>query len=114
MIDALTLGVAQDTSTADVSGQIDQPLLIMQNSGGSPTQLLSSLWTSYGPAIIAGGTSLLRQTVAATLPTDAAPDTKNAADANGRLNALNMPPGIYIPPSSSQSNINIVDVELVK
>ncbi|KAF8961827.1 TB2/DP1, HVA22 family-domain-containing protein [Flammula alnicola] len=40
----------------------------MANPAAGPTQLLSSLWTSYGPGIIAGGTALLKQTAAATLP----------------------------------------------
>ena len=94
VIDALTSGAARDANTAGVGGgQIDQPSPTAQNPTGGPTQLLSSLWTSYGPAIIAGGTSLLKQTAAATLPAGAAPGTNNAADASGRLNALNTPPG---------------------
>ena len=51
-----------------------------------PTQLLSSLWTSYGPGIIAGGAAFLRQTAAATLPGQGTP-----APAESR--ALNTPPG---------------------
>lgn len=43
--------------------------------GSGPTQLLSSLWTSYGPSIIAGGTALLSQT-ASTLPTSVPAQTK--------------------------------------
>jgi len=94
VIDVLTSGAARDVNAAGVGGgQIDQPSPTAQNPAGGPTQLLSSLWTSYGPAIIAGGASLLRQTAAATLPTGAAPGTNNAADANGRLNAFNTPPG---------------------
>lgn len=43
----------------------------MATPDAGPGQLLASLWTSYGPAIIAGGTSLLKQSAAATLPATA-------------------------------------------
>ena len=103
VVDALTSGAVQNANAAGVGGgngqtnMGNQPSSTTQNPVGGPTQLLSSLWTSYGPAIIAGGTALLRQTAAATLPTGAA---SGAADANGRLNALNTPPGsTFFPPS---------------
>ena len=74
-----------------------------QSPAGGPTQLLSSLWTTYGPSIIAGGTALLRQTAAATLPTGTVPRTNNTADVIGRSNALNTPPGsTFLHPSADQ------------
>ncbi|KAF8803346.1 hypothetical protein BYT27DRAFT_7195658 [Phlegmacium glaucopus] len=95
VINALTSGAAQNANAAAAAGgQVnmgDQPPPTTQNPAGGPTQLLSSLWTSYGPGIIAGGAALLRQTAAATLPTGTAPGSGNAPD--GRLNALNTPPG---------------------
>lgn len=97
LISALTSSAAQNTNAAAAAGGPmnvgDQPPPTMQNPAGGPTQLLSSFWTSYGPSIIAGGATLLRQTAAATLPTGAAPGANNTADVNGRLNALNTPPG---------------------
>ena len=96
MIHILTSGSVPDgnaTSVVGGGGQTDQSSPTMQNPAGGPTQLLSSLWTTYGPGIVAGGAALLRQTAAATLPTGANQGTNNAADANGRLNALNTPPG---------------------
>ena len=86
-------GVSDANATGGGGGQIDQPSPTMQNSAGGPTQLLSSLWTTYGPGIVAGGTALLRQTAAATLPTGATQVTNNATDAIGRSNAFNTPPG---------------------
>ncbi|KAH9474711.1 HVA22-like protein i [Psilocybe cubensis] len=44
-----------------------------QPAPAGPTQLLSSLWTSYGPGILAGGAALLRQTATATLPSSSSP-----------------------------------------
>lgn len=94
VIHALTSGGVRDANATGVVGQTNQPSPAMQNSAGGPTQLLSSLWTTYGPGIIAGGTALLRQTAATTLPSGATQVTNNAADANGgSSNALNTPPG---------------------
>ncbi|KDR77270.1 hypothetical protein GALMADRAFT_246578 [Galerina marginata CBS 339.88] len=67
-----------------------QPPPSMNNPVGGPTQLLSSLWTSYGPGIIAGGAALLRQTAAATLPSGVPAGQSNAGAP--RSNALNTPP----------------------
>jgi len=53
-----------------------------------PAQLMSSLWTSYGPSIIASGTALLRQSA---VPTTTARPT------------LNTPPPSYIRSDSSKS-----------
>jgi receptor expression-enhancing protein 1/2/3/4 len=93
VINALSSGAVRDANAAGAAaGQGDQSLS-MQNPGGGPTQLLSSFWTAYGPGIIAGGTALLRQTAAATLPTGTVPGTNNTADVNDRSNALNTPPG---------------------
>lgn len=87
-------GVPDANATGIVAQTTDQPPPTMQNPAGGPAQLLSSLWTAYGPGIVAGGTALLRQTAAATLPTGATQVTNNAADAaNARSNALNTPPG---------------------
>jgi len=97
VIQILTSGGVSDRNTTAVvagsSSETDQPSPTMQNPASGPTQLLSSLWTTYGPGIVAGGTALLRQTAAATLPTGAVQGTNNAADANSRSNALNTPPG---------------------
>jgi len=105
MITALTSGAAQNANIVGggVGGQMDiRDQAPPQNAAGGPTQLLSSLWTSYGPGIIAGGAPLLRQTAAATLPTGAASGANNAAD--GRSNALNTPPGstFFLPPAADQ------------
>ena len=94
VITALTSGAAQNANIVGggVGGQMDmKDQAPPQNAAAGPTQLLSSLWTSYGPGIIAGGAVLLRQTAAATLPAGAASGANNAAD--GRSNALNTPPG---------------------
>lgn len=97
VVHILTSGGVPDANATGIvvsgGGQTDQPPPTMQNPAGGPTQLLSSLWTTYGPGIVAGGTALLRQTAAATLPTGATQVINNAADANGRSNALNTPPG---------------------
>lgn len=93
VVDILTSGAVRDgnTAAAGVGGDQmgDQQSPTTQNPAVGPTQLLSSLWTSYGPGIIAGGAALLRQTAAATLPAGTAP----GANTNGRLNAFNTPPG---------------------
>ena len=98
VVHILTSGGVPDANATGIvgggGGQMDQPSPTIQNPAGGPTQLLSSLWTTYGPGIIAGGTALLRQTAASTLPTGATQVSNNAADANGRSsNALNTPPG---------------------
>jgi len=93
VIHVLTSGSVSDANASGVVAEIDQSSATMQNSSGGPTQLLSSLWTAYGPGIVAGGTALLRQTAAATLPTGATQVSNNAADAIGRSNAFNTPPG---------------------
>ena len=93
VIHILTSGSVSDANATGTVAETDQSSPAMQNSAGGPTQLLSSLWTAYGPGIVAGGTALLRQTAAATLPTGATQVTNNTADANGRSNAFNTPPG---------------------
>ena len=61
----------------------------MATPDAGPGQLLASLWTSYGPAIIAGGTSLLRQGAAATVPTGArAAGTTSTTDPEERRRQL--------------------------
>lgn len=61
-----------------------QPPPTLNNPAGGPAQLLSSLWTTYGPTIMAGGAQLLRQTAAAT--------NSGAAARQTSANALNTPP----------------------
>ncbi|PPQ92173.1 hypothetical protein CVT25_008947 [Psilocybe cyanescens] len=56
-------------------------------AAGGPTQLLSSLWTSYGPGIIAGGAALLRQTAAATLPSGVPGAAARGGNASASANA---------------------------
>lgn len=51
-------------------------------TAAGPAQLISSLWTSYGPSIIAGGTALLRQTAAATLPDAGVPTAASSQSIN--------------------------------
>ena len=93
VIQILTSGSVSDANATGTVAETDQRSPTLQNPASGPTQLLSSLWTTYGPGIVAGGTALLRQTAAATLPSGAAQVTNNAADASGRSNALNTPPG---------------------
>ena len=61
-----------DQIVAAAAGQGQQPAGRQANAAApsaanpaGPTQLVSSLWTTYGPGIIASGTALLRQTTAA-------------------------------------------------
>ncbi|KAF4613019.1 hypothetical protein D9613_011086 [Agrocybe pediades] len=61
-------------------------------TASGPTQLISSLWTSYGPGIIAGGAALLRQTAAATLPTG--PDAQKANAFNTPSNSMFFNPSV--------------------
>jgi len=111
VINALTSGAAQNANVAATTGgpvnMGDQP---SPTTIGGPTQLLSSLWTSYGPGIIAGGAALLRQTAAATLPTGAAPGPNNNAD--GRSNALNTPPGSTFFPDPLSERRRQLETEL--
>ena len=93
VIQILTSGSVSDANATGAVSETDQRSPNMQIPPSGPTQLLSSLWTTYGPGIVAGGTALLRQTAAATLPSGATQVTNNAADASGRSNALNTPPG---------------------
>ncbi|TFK31685.1 receptor expression-enhancing protein 4 [Crucibulum laeve] len=55
----------------------------LSNPASGPAQLASSLWTSYGPSILASGTAFLRQATAGTST------TRPSA-------ALNTPPTSYI------------------
>jgi len=60
---AATVGQQQDPMTRNMpaAGPPPPPL----NQGWAPAQLASSLWRSYGPAIVASGNALLTQTTAA-------------------------------------------------
>lgn len=70
-----------------------QPPPTMNNPAGGPAQLISSLWTSYGPSILAGGAALLRQTAAATLPASGPSGSEPAAATLRTANPLSTPPG---------------------
>jgi len=81
---------------------ITHPPPTLNNPAGGPTQLLSSLWTSYGPGIIAGGAAILRQTAAATLPAGAPTPTA----ASGGQPALNTPPGsTFLDPTERRKQL---------
>lgn len=73
---------------------------------GAPSQLISSLWTTYGPSIIAGGTSLLKQGASATLP-GGKTSTVSAAERRRQLEAElaalppHTPPAQPIPPANN-------------
>ncbi|KAF9011966.1 TB2/DP1, HVA22 family-domain-containing protein [Cyathus striatus] len=82
-----TVGAAQ-AAPPQQPGQPQQ-----ENTASGPAQLVSSLWTSFGPGILANGAALLRQGVAAA-PTRPPPSST----------AFNTPPTSYIrSPPSSQS-----------
>jgi receptor expression-enhancing protein 1/2/3/4 len=79
----------------------------LNNPAAGPAQLLSSLWTSYGPGIVAGGTALLRQTAASTLPSGLA--GASAADPAERRRQLeaelaSLPPSTSSIPIPSANN----------
>jgi len=69
-----------------------QPPPTLNNPAGGPAQLISSLWTSYGPSILAGGAALLRQTAAATTPAGVS-GSGPTAPSQTHANAFNTPPG---------------------
>ncbi len=69
-----------------------QPPPTLNNPVGGPAQLISSLWTSYGPSILAGGAALLRQTAAATTPAGVS-GSGPTAPSQTHANAFNTPPG---------------------
>lgn len=75
----------------------------MATPDAGPGQLLASLWTSYGPAIIAGGTSLLKQSAAATLPAGArAATTTSTIDPEERRRQLEAElASLPIPPANN-------------
>ncbi|KAF9045499.1 TB2/DP1, HVA22 family-domain-containing protein [Panaeolus papilionaceus] len=66
-----------------------------EDAPAGPSALLSSLWGSYGPGIVAGGAALLRQTAAATLPGVAVAQPP-PRQSQSRSNALHTPPGSTI------------------
>lgn len=82
-------GVAAQQGSAGTG--LTQPPPTMNNPAAGPTQLISSLWTSYGPGIIAGSAAFLRQTAAATLP--AGTPGPATAGVGGGQPTLNTPPG---------------------
>jgi len=61
---AATLGQQQQQAATDPATAVNAAASADPMSG--PAQLVSSLWRSYGPAIVASGTSLLRQSAAST------------------------------------------------
>ncbi|KAF8153106.1 TB2/DP1, HVA22 family-domain-containing protein [Crassisporium funariophilum] len=82
---------AWPAGTGAGAGARGQPPPTLNNPASGPAQLVSSLWTSYGPSIIAGGAALLRQTAAATLPGGSTAGSARADAA--RSKELNTPPG---------------------
>lgn len=87
---AASVGQQQQANFNPVGGATNtgaQPSLSDPASG--PAQLVSSLWRSYGPSIIASGTALLRQS--------------SAASANNSQPALTTPPPSYIRSDTTQS-----------
>jgi len=91
-----------------------QPPPTMNNPAGGPAQLISSLWTSYGPSILAGGAALISQTAAATLPAAGASSSGSAAPSQRTANPLNTPPGSIFGGRSSDQTTGRkrLDVEL--
>lgn len=98
----------------DMSGPT-QPPPTMNNPAGGPAQLISSLWTSYGPSILAGGAALISQTAAATLPAAGASGSESTTSGQ-RIpnNPLNTPPGSIFGGRSSDQTAGRkrLDVEL--
>lgn len=66
----------------------------LTNPVSGPAQLVSTLWNSFGPGILASGTAMLRQSAAAA--------TAPAATANP---ALSTPPGSRVRAGSSQQSV---------
>ena len=90
-----------------------QPPPTMNNPASGPVQLISSLWTTYGPSILAGGAALMRQTAAPTLP-GVASNSGPAAPSHRSVNPLNTPPGSVFGGRSSNQEVGQkkFDVEL--
>jgi len=79
----------------------------LNNPAAGPAQLLSSLWTSYGPGIAAGGAALLRQTAASTLPSGlAGTSAMDPAERRRQLEAelASLPPSTPSIPMPSANN----------
>jgi len=101
------LAPGTEAATQNMAGPT-QPPPTLNNPASGPAHLISSLWTSYGPSILAGGAAFIRQTAAATLPATgvgAASGSALAAPGSQRsVNALNTPPGsIFNGRSSDQT-----------
>ncbi|KAF9485668.1 hypothetical protein BDN70DRAFT_870978 [Pholiota conissans] len=112
ILGALAPGAAgvQEGAGAQPAGQTRQPSMVTPDQG--PAALLSSLWTSYGPGIIAGGATLLRQSTAATLPsgTPGLGSTAQAANISAEerrrqleaeLASLSSPSSVPMPPANN-------------
>lgn len=56
-----TTGAASSSSTTGGGGASAQQGPPLSDSVSGPTQMLGTLWRTYGPAIVAGGTALLQQ-----------------------------------------------------
>jgi len=70
-------GASSGTGSAQQGGP---PL---SDSVSGPTQMLGTLWRTYGPAIVAGGTALLqRQGAAAAAPSTSSSSASSASDAS--------------------------------
>lgn len=91
---ASTVGQQQQASfaPAGTAGNTGAPPS-MNDPVSGPAQLVSSLWNSYGPGIIASGTALLRQSAAATVP----------PTASGSAPTLSSPAGNYTRSDTTQS-----------
>ncbi|CAA7266169.1 unnamed protein product [Cyclocybe aegerita] len=108
---AAVVGTLAPGADGTVAGQgPTQPPPTMNNPAGGLSQLLSSLWTSYGPGIIAGGAALLRQTATATGVVGAAPAGQSSAGAQPSNNALNTPPGsTFMNPAGNTSAESVAE-----
>ena len=89
---ALLGALGPGSEGADVQ-HATQPPPTMNNPAAGPAQMMSSLWTSYGPSILAGGAALIRQTAAATLPAGGPSSSEAAATSQRTANPLSTPPG---------------------
>ncbi|KAF9525282.1 TB2/DP1, HVA22 family-domain-containing protein [Crepidotus variabilis] len=94
-------------------GGSTQPPPSMNNPAGGPAQLLSSLWTSYGPGIIAGGAALLKQTAAVTLPAGGAPPISEGRAPPNASMFLNTPSGsTFFSPTDAAERRRQLEAEL--
>ncbi|KAF6741101.1 receptor expression-enhancing protein 4 [Ephemerocybe angulata] len=106
--EAVAVAIGQQTQ-AQASQQNNAN--IEPEAGSGPAQLLGSLWTSYGPGILASGTALLWQG-ASRLPTGpgAAMGTgQQQQRVRPQAAALTTPPGSTFRGQSSSSTLSLLD-----